>query len=344
MKAIFNPMETEVEQCSMDRKCVEIEKKELLIENEHLLEQIISQDIMCSAMPSYDDLVKYVEMEESYIDEYNGCVKLNVELSKTKDMVEKVAYNELSNRSKSGKSKKKNEWKPTGKVFTNVGHRWLPIGRTFTIDGSKCPLTRISSTQMVPPKKPGQTKANKNATISRVYYVEGLGHNLFLVGQFYDSNLEVALRKHTCFVRDLEGVDLLTGSRGTNLYTLSLEDMMKSSPICLLSKASMTKSWLCDDLGKLKLKDDIGIFFGYSPAKKAYQIYNKWTRLIMETIHVEFDELTPMASEQFCSGLELQLLTPGSISSGLVQNPSSSKPYVSLTKEIMGYFTSTHVR
>ncbi|GJY94855.1 integrase, catalytic region, zinc finger, CCHC-type containing protein [Tanacetum coccineum] len=83
-----------------------------------------------------------------------------------------------------------------------------------------------------------------NVTISRVYYVEGLGHNLFSVGQFCDSNLEVAFRQHTCYIRNLEGVDLLTGSRGDNLYTLSLTNMMASSPICLLSKASKTKSWL----------------------------------------------------------------------------------------------------
>ncbi|GJU94749.1 retrovirus-related pol polyprotein from transposon TNT 1-94 [Tanacetum coccineum] len=83
-----------------------------------------------------------------------------------------------------------------------------------------------------------------NVTISRVYYVEGLGHNLFFVRQFCDSNLEVAFRQHTCFIRNLEGVDLLTGSRGNNLYTLSLSDMMASSLICLLSKASKTKSWL----------------------------------------------------------------------------------------------------
>ncbi|GJU31316.1 retrovirus-related pol polyprotein from transposon TNT 1-94, partial [Tanacetum coccineum] len=83
-----------------------------------------------------------------------------------------------------------------------------------------------------------------NVTISRVYYVEGLGHNLFSVGQFCDLNLEVAFRQHTCFIRNLEGVDLLTGSRGKNLYTLSLGDMMASSLICLLLKASKTKSWL----------------------------------------------------------------------------------------------------
>ncbi|GJX66380.1 retrovirus-related pol polyprotein from transposon TNT 1-94, partial [Tanacetum coccineum] len=83
-----------------------------------------------------------------------------------------------------------------------------------------------------------------DSVISRVYYVEGLGHNLFSVGQFCDSNLKVAFRKHTCFVRDLEGVNLIKGSRGTNLYTIYVEDMMKSSPICLLSKAIKNKSWL----------------------------------------------------------------------------------------------------
>ncbi|GJW78274.1 retrovirus-related pol polyprotein from transposon TNT 1-94 [Tanacetum coccineum] len=80
--------------------------------------------------------------------------------------------------------------------------------------------------------------------ISRVYYVEGLGHNLFFVGKFCDSDHEVAFRKHSCYVRNEDGVELLKGSRGLNLYTISVEDMMKSSPICLLSKASKNKSWL----------------------------------------------------------------------------------------------------
>ncbi|GKE16368.1 hypothetical protein Tco_1423945 [Tanacetum coccineum] len=78
--------------------------------------------------------------------------------------------------------------------------------------------------------------------ISRVYYVEGMGHNLFSVRQFCDSNLEVAFRKHSCYVRDTDGVELNKESRGTNLYTISVEDMMKSSLICLLSKASKNKS------------------------------------------------------------------------------------------------------
>ncbi|GJR16213.1 hypothetical protein Tco_0798865 [Tanacetum coccineum] len=205
--------------------------------------------------------------------------------------------------------------KPTSKVFTSVGHKWLPTGWTFTINGTKCPMTRITFNPIVPPQETSQTPVitstpeikvyrrrtkvakyvvqivlwylesgcskhitgqryqlinfiNKfmgtirfgndqiakimgygdyqlgNVTISRVYYGEGLGHNLFSVGQFSDSDLKVAFRKHTCFVQNLEGADLLSRSRDTNLYTISLDDMLKSSLIYLLSKASKTKSWL----------------------------------------------------------------------------------------------------
>nr|GEW51659.1 integrase, catalytic region, zinc finger, CCHC-type, peptidase aspartic, catalytic [Tanacetum cinerariifolium] len=51
-----------------------------------------------------------------------------------------------------------------------------------------------------------------DSVISRVYYVEGLGHNLFFVRQFYDSDLEVAFRKHSCAVRGTDGVELIKGS------------------------------------------------------------------------------------------------------------------------------------
>ncbi|GJZ49400.1 retrovirus-related pol polyprotein from transposon TNT 1-94 [Tanacetum coccineum] len=60
----------------------------------------------------------------------------------------------------------------------------------------------------------------------------------------YVIDLEVAFRKHSCYVRDTDGVELLKGSHGSNLYNISVEDMMKSSPICLLSKSSKNKSWL----------------------------------------------------------------------------------------------------
>ncbi|GKE78928.1 retrovirus-related pol polyprotein from transposon TNT 1-94, partial [Tanacetum coccineum] len=89
-----------------------------------------------------------------------------------------------------------------------------------------------------------------------------------------------------------------------------------------------------EDLGKLKPKVDIGIVVGYAPAKKAFRIYNKRIRMIIETIHVDFDELTAKASEQFSSRPEPKFLTPGTISSGLVQNIPSSTPPVSTRHQL----------
>ncbi|GKA61071.1 retrovirus-related pol polyprotein from transposon TNT 1-94, partial [Tanacetum coccineum] len=71
-----------------------------------------------------------------------------------------------------------------------------------------------------------------------------LGHNIFNVEQFCDSDLEVAFRSKTCYVRNLEGDDLLTGDHESNLYIISIFDMAASSPVCLMSKATSTKSWL----------------------------------------------------------------------------------------------------
>nr|GEW55771.1 putative ribonuclease H-like domain-containing protein [Tanacetum cinerariifolium] len=463
-----------------------------------------------------------------------------------------VAYINYVNASIKSKSVKKpvnrRIWQPTGKMFTTIGLIWKPTGRTFTLVGNVCPLTRLATTSILPPREPIPIASNTNKpVITMVYsrkskatnkrvpvsnstmyksfvankmepnnswgssssnvpssliecklsklfsdwecdylsgdYVEGLGHNLFSVGQFCDSDLEVSFRQHTCFIRNLDGVDLLTGSRGNNLYTLSLQDMIASSPICLLSKASKTKSWLWDrrlshlnfgaikhlarqglvrglsklkfekdhlcsacaigksmkkshkpkskdtnqeklyllhmdlcrpvrvesngvierhnrilieaactmliyaqaplflwaevvatasftqnqsinclrhgktpyellhnklpdlsffhvfgalcypiniseNLGKLQPKADIGIFICYAPTKKAFRIYNRRTRRIVETIHVDFDELTVMASEQSCSGPALNEMTPATINLGLMQKSSSSTLFV----------------
>nr|GFC81995.1 retrovirus-related Pol polyprotein from transposon TNT 1-94 [Tanacetum cinerariifolium] len=68
-----------------------------------------------------------------------------------------------------------------------------------------------------------------------------------------------------------------------------------------------------ENLGKLQPKADIRIFIGYAPTKKAFRIYNRRTRGIMETIHVDFDELMEMASEQHSSGPAFNEMTPGTI-------------------------------
>nr|GEY08901.1 hypothetical protein [Tanacetum cinerariifolium] len=243
-------------------------------------------------------------------------------------------------------------------------------------------------------------------TIKKVYYVEGLGHNLFSVGQFCDKGLEVAFRKSTCFVRNENGVDLLTNDRSSNFYTIALNENASNSSACLLEKASSSQSWswhqrlshlnfitinnlmknnlvralpkmkfekdhLCfaceqekihrkyhkskkafasnkplyllhmdfsfmcsvvdaiflivyDDVGKLKAKGDIGVFVGYSKESDAFRVYNKRTRKIHESVNVNFDEISEMASKQF-------RLKPGL--SNLNEMGKSSNPTVSQVLE-----------
>ncbi|GJS67013.1 retrovirus-related pol polyprotein from transposon TNT 1-94 [Tanacetum coccineum] len=322
--------------------------------------------------------------------------------------------------------------------------------------------------------------------ILRVYYVEGIGHNLFSVGQFCDSNLEVAFRQHTCYIRNLEGVDMMASSpicllhglvrglpklkfekdhlcyacalgksmkkptnpnmrtpikknsicctwicvdqcvsqvsmerirlketvrlirtdNGTEFVNQTLREYYEKvgishetsvarssrqngvverrnrtlivaartmliyakAPLFLWAEAVATacytqnRSMICrrhgktpykilhnkppdlsylhvfgalcyptndsENLGKLQPKADIGIFIGYAPTKKAFQIYNRRTRRIIETIHVDFDELTIMASEHSSSGPALHEMTHATISSGLMPNPHPSTPFV----------------
>nr|GEZ10942.1 integrase, catalytic region, zinc finger, CCHC-type, peptidase aspartic, catalytic [Tanacetum cinerariifolium] len=160
-----------------------------------------------------------------------------------------------------------------------------------------------------------------NVSINRVYYVEGLNHNLFSVGQFCDADLEVAFRKSTCFVRDLKGNDLLISNCGSDLYTISLQESTSSIPLGLMAKATPTQAWLWhrrlshlnfdyanllskkdimiglpklkdgENLDKMKEKRDMCILVGYSTQSKGYRVYNKRTRMIVESIHIRFDEI-----------------------------------------------------
>ncbi|GKA93949.1 retrovirus-related pol polyprotein from transposon TNT 1-94 [Tanacetum coccineum] len=246
-----------------------------------------------------------------------------------------------------------------------------------------------------------------DSVISRVYYVEGLGHNFFSVGQFCDADLEVTFRKHSCYVRDVDGVKLLNefvNQVMTEFYegvSISYQKSIPKTPqqngvverqnrtlveaartMLIFSKALMflwaeavatacytqnrslihsrhnktpyelvhgkkpditflhifgALCYATNDnkyLGKLKAKADIGIFFRYAPNRKGYRIYNKKSRQIIETIHVQFDELTKhMAPVHINTGPEPILMTSGQISSWLIPNPVPVAPYVPPTNK-----------
>ncbi|GJT87661.1 hypothetical protein Tco_1069378 [Tanacetum coccineum] len=125
MKAVFNQMETEVAKFFVDKKYFEIDKKELSLDNDRLLEHIICQDVMNTVIHAnyhydnvlpannnsldYDnsalDMLKHendhliellISQDLSFIDEYNETLVLMAELAKKLDMIEKTVYNELS--------------------------------------------------------------------------------------------------------------------------------------------------------------------------------------------------------------------------------------------------------
>ncbi|GJX43795.1 retrovirus-related pol polyprotein from transposon TNT 1-94 [Tanacetum coccineum] len=201
------------------------------------------------------------------------------------------------------------------------------------------------------------------------------------------------IKKSTCFVRDLQGNDLLTGNRGSDLYTISLQETISSTPICFMARALATQAWLwhrrlshlnfdyinllskkdvviglpklkyvkdqlcsscevasiigkkyilviVDDYSRytwtlflrskdetpevlkdfltmiqgnlqalMKEKGDSCILVKYSTQSKGYRVYNKRTRLIVESIHLRFDEIKEMSETSIdndTSGLVLQ--------------------------------------
>ncbi|GJR14052.1 retrovirus-related pol polyprotein from transposon TNT 1-94 [Tanacetum coccineum] len=207
-----------------------------------------------------------------------------------------------------------------------------------------------------------------DSVISRVYYVEGLGHNLFSVGQFCDSDLEVAFRKHTCFIRDLDVVELFKGSRGTNLYTIFVEDMMsvgitheKTVPRTpqqngVVERRNRTlveaaRTMLIFSKAPLFLWARSSWLMQFSPY--TILIHTLHNKTPYELVHDKKPDLSFLcifgalcyptndsedlaklkAKADIGSGPAHNLLTPGPISSGLVPNPPPAAPDIPPTNK-----------
>nr|GEX64754.1 uncharacterized mitochondrial protein AtMg00810-like [Tanacetum cinerariifolium] len=423
----------------------------------------------------------------------NGCL-----FSDNHDSCVLAYINSMNARVKSKSVKKpvnRKIWQPTGKMFTTVGHIWRPTGRTFTLVGTVCPLTRITTTAIVPPipiycntSKPvvtfvysrkskeakntvpvSKSKINKSLVANKKEPNNSWGSTISNVPSLIiecsmkkshkpkseDTNQEKLYLLHMdlCGPMRVESVNVkkyilvivddysrftwvkflrskdeapdfiikflkmiqvrlkvpfrrIRTNNGTEFVNQTLREYYEEvgishetsvasfpqqngvverrnrtpieaartmliyaqAPLFLWAEAVATACYtqnrsiirlrhgktpyellhnklpdlsflhafgaLCyptndsENLGKLQPKPDIGIFIGYAPTKKAFRIYNRRTRRIIETIHVDFDELTAMASEQSSSGPALHEMTHATISPGLVQKPSSSTPYV----------------
>nr|GEY06972.1 retrovirus-related Pol polyprotein from transposon TNT 1-94 [Tanacetum cinerariifolium] len=416
MKDVFEELEAKVSQYAVDRKHDAIEQKNLLIANDNLIAECLSQEVFSVATNSELNVARFTEMHFANTTVEARCLALEAELANLRDTNNHDNQKELINHFSKLETADSQITTLTEQVTNLQAQNDLFRAENDKIKQhykelydsrvNSCP--NASGSQPKSHVKPNRISPAKgcskhmtgdrsrlmnfmkkfigtvrfgndhfgaimgygdyvigDSVISRVYYVKGLGHNLFSVGQFCNSDLEVAFRKHSCYIRDTDGVELIKGSRGSNLYTISVEDMMKSSPICLLFKAFKNKSWLwhrhlnhlnfgtindlarkdlvrglprlkfekyhlCSacQLGKSKKhthkpktentnlevlntlhmdlcglmrvqtingkKYILVIVDDYY--RKGYQIYNNRTRQIMETIHVQFDELTePMA-------------------------------------------------
>ncbi|GJX66539.1 retrovirus-related pol polyprotein from transposon TNT 1-94 [Tanacetum coccineum] len=180
----------------------------------------------------------------------NGCM-----LSANHDLCVLDFINIVNARAKSKsvkKSSKRKVWKQTGKVFTNIRYSWRPTGRNFTIVGNACPLTRITTTAEVPLRKPTTLECETSKPVVTLVYSRKPRKSKTNVPvskpkiiKSESANKTEPSKSWGSIVFDVPSSSLNEcRSRGNKLYTLSLRDIMASSPICLLSKASKTKSWL----------------------------------------------------------------------------------------------------
>ncbi|GJU14193.1 retrovirus-related pol polyprotein from transposon TNT 1-94 [Tanacetum coccineum] len=390
-------LEAEVDQNVVNRKHDEIERKNILIANDNLIVDCLSKDVFYIATNSELTVSRFTEMHVAHTVVQARCLELEAELSKLLDKVQKDDHTELVKRfsnleaSPSVKNvmrKVKQVWKPKqvksyrSTVRFENDHFGDIMGYVDYVIG--------------------------DSVIFTVYYVEGLRHNLFSIGQFCDSDLEVAFRKHSYMMKsspicllskaskknhgngigrlnhlnfgtinDLARKDLvylgqvlrskdeapefvikflkqiqvslnktvryICTDNGTEFVNQVLTEYYESVGIFtknqfrgLRSRTALLKDGtvLFEDLRKLRPTANIGIFISYAPNRKGYRIYNKRTRKIMETIHVQFDKLTePMAHMHISIGPEPILLTPGQISSGLIPDHVPAALYVPPTNK-----------
>ncbi|GJZ67603.1 retrovirus-related pol polyprotein from transposon TNT 1-94 [Tanacetum coccineum] len=116
--------------------------------------------------------------------------------------------------------------------------RWSPTRRLFDLKGKIIASSKSECSNGYP-----NLFMVRRLGLFQAYDRESKASHQFRL-EVFGNYLEVAFRRNTCFVRNLEGVDLLKGNRTTNLYTINLHEMASTSPICLKARTTFTKSWL----------------------------------------------------------------------------------------------------
>nr|GEU95286.1 copia protein [Tanacetum cinerariifolium] len=253
MKEIFEELEAEVDQDVVDRKCDEIEMKNLLIANENLIVDCLYKEVFYTATNYVLTVSRFFELHKAYTVEQACCLELEAELSKLKDKIQKDDHKKMKCVTMdSAKTKvlspsmyaidvkpilphnRNNRevhldylkhLKESVETLREIVEEAKEYSVLLKLAGCSKHMMGNCSRLMNFVKKFIKTVRVRNdhfgaimgygdyvignSVISKVYYVEGLGHNLFSIRQFCDSDLKVAFRKHSCYVRTEDGVDLL---------------------------------------------------------------------------------------------------------------------------------------
>ncbi|GJW86157.1 hypothetical protein Tco_0161497 [Tanacetum coccineum] len=276
MKAVFENLEAEVDQNETDLRSGEIERKNLLITNENLVAECLSKDVFYTATDSVLNVSRFSDMHDAFtsaqkrVKGASTASRSNPRSNTKKDrtLPAKSALKQVEAHSRMNKSNEKHK----NHVDSSISYKrtvlptkqWKPTGRLLPL-GRQCPLVRSTALKSDCLIVIYRTNLFALSVVQIVLWYLDSGYLKHMTGDRlrlrnfvkkfigtvrfgndhfgaimgygdYVIDLEVASRKHTCFVRDLDGVDLIKGSRGMNLYTISVEDMMRSSPVCLLSK------------------------------------------------------------------------------------------------------------
>ncbi|GJU84226.1 reverse transcriptase domain-containing protein [Tanacetum coccineum] len=134
-------------------------------------------------------------------------------------------------------------------------------------------------------------------------------------------------------IKFLKMIQVRLNATVRNIHTDNGTEFVNYTLRSYYEDVSLMKHHGTEDLGKLKAKADVGIFIGYAPAKKAYRIYNHRTRRIMETIHVDYDDLIAMASKQIPEVAALVLAVSTGTSSSISVDQDAPSPSTSQTQQ-----------
>ncbi|GJR79846.1 retrovirus-related pol polyprotein from transposon TNT 1-94 [Tanacetum coccineum] len=252
----------------------------------------------------------------------NGCM-----ISDNHDLCVLDFINNVNARNKSKtvkQSSKRKVWKPTGKVFTNIGYIWRPTGQTFTIVGNACPLTRIITTTDVPLSLPTALENETPKPVVTLVYSRKPRKSKTNVP--ISKSKKVDISHETSVARSPQKNGVVERRNRTLIEAARTMLIYAKAPLFLWAEAVATACYTqnCSIVPLCHGKTPYDLLHDKPTDLSFFHVFGALCYPTNDSENWDFDELTAMASEHSSSGPALHEITPATISSGLVPNPPPS--------------------